>query len=259
MEVTEEPRERQISDNKIKKNEEVQANVIKSRIKKHTKELSNDLKHNALIVGDSKVRHIEQLMTAKTNITAYWRSGSTLNNRCLKQYIDQHISRFNKPIVILLFNTCYLTNVVDKKTKYIDLVANYDEVVTITIESYRAFKQQRLNNKPAAQIFFIECPFYSIVEWNRLMKHPQPESFQTNQDKLENMIKELNSKIKELNAPHSPPQIAQDMFVKIKRKKNHTQTRRINYTLLKDGIHPGKDLSQLWLVRINNFVTALNK
>lgn len=256
MEVTE---ERQISDKKIQQNEVVQGNVIKSRIKKHTKELSNDLKYNALLVGDSKVRHIQQLMTAQTNLSAFWRSGSTLNNRCLKQYIDQHISRFNRPIVILLFNTCYLTYVTDKERKFIDLVPNSDDVVNSTIESYRAFKQQRLYNKPAAQIMFIECPFYSIVEWNQRMRHPEPDSFQANQDRLEKMIIELNSKIKELNAPQSPPQIAQDMIVKIKKKANHTQTRRINYTLLKDGIHPGKDLSQLWLVRINNFVSALNK
>ena len=73
MEVIEEPR--QISLNKIQKNEEVQCKVIKSRISKFSKQLSDDLKHNALLVGDSKVRHIEQQMTAKTNISAFWRSG----------------------------------------------------------------------------------------------------------------------------------------------------------------------------------------
>lgn len=71
-------------------------------------------------------------------------------------------------------------NVADKDTKFIDLVANSDDVVTSTIESYRAFKQRRLYNKPAAQIMLIDSPFYLIVELNRRMRHPQPDSFQAN-------------------------------------------------------------------------------
>lgn len=155
MEVAvEEPR--QISKNKVHKNEEVQCKVVKSRITKFSKQLSDDLKHNALIVGDSKVRHIEQQMAAKTNISSFWRSGATLDNYSLKKHMYRHIARFNKPILILIFNTCYLTTVTNKETKYIDLVSNSDDIVNIVIEKYRVFKQRRLYIKPAARIIFIE-------------------------------------------------------------------------------------------------------
>lgn len=257
MEVVED-QPRVISEKKILKNEEVHDKVIKTRTTKFTKQLCNDLKHNALIVGDSKVRHLEKQMTAKTNITAFWRSGAKLDNYSLKKHIDRHIARFNRPIVILVFNTCYLTTVTDKHAKYIDLVPNEDEIVNFVIEKYRDFKQQRLYNKPSARIVFIECPYYSIVDWNRCMKHPEPELFQNKQNKLEILIQELNVKIKELNLPLNPPQIAQDMIIKIKKKKNHKQTKRISYNVLKDGIHPGNDISELWLVRINNFISKLN-
>ena len=100
MEVAEEPR--QISEHKIKKNEEVQCKVIKTCIAKYSKELSDELKHNALIVSDIKVRHIEQQMSMKTNISSFWRSGAILNNYSLNKHIDRHIARFSKPIVILL-------------------------------------------------------------------------------------------------------------------------------------------------------------
>ena len=68
----------------------------------------------------------------------------------------RHIARFNKPILILIFNTCYLTTVTNKETKYIDLVSNSDDIVNIVIEKYRVFKQRRLYIKPAARIIFIE-------------------------------------------------------------------------------------------------------
>ena len=210
---------RQISENKIHKNEEVQCNVIKNRIAKRRQELSDELKHNALIVGDSKVRHIEQQMSAKTNLSSFWRSGAILSNDSLNKHIDRHIARFRKPIVILLFNTCYLTTVTNRETKYIDLVSNSDDIVNIVIEKYREFKQRRLLIKPSTRIIFLECPFYSIVEWNRRMKHPQPETFEISQNKLELMITDLNIKIKQLNEPLNLPQIAQDMIVKIIKKR----------------------------------------
>ena len=91
--------------------------------------------------------------------------------------------------------------------------------MNIVIEKYRDFKQHRLLIKPSTRFIFIKCPFYSIVEWNRPMKHPQPESFESSQSKLELMITELNIKIQQLNEPLNPPQIAQDMIVKIKKKE----------------------------------------
>ena len=49
------------------------------------------------------------------------------------------------------------------------------------------------------------------------------------------------------------------MIVSIKKKAHHQQTKRINYTVLKDGIHPDKDVSRLWLIRLNNFVNRMIK
>ena len=66
------------------------------------------------------------------------------------------------------------------------------------------------------------------------MKHPQPEIFLNSQNRLEILIQELNGRIKELNSPLNPPQIAQDMILQIKKKKNHKQTKHINYNVSKD-------------------------
>ena len=257
-EVEEDVKTREISDKKRLKNESLILNQNKKRLLKHSKELTDKLKHNAILIGDSKVRHLENEMTANTDLTTFWRSGATLDNPILKQYVDRHISRFNKPIVILFFNTCHLTKPTYIRSKYVDLVDNADDIVNITIEKYREYKQTRLYRRPSAKIVFLECPFYSIPKWNQHRGHPNPEIFNESQERLEKMVKELNDKIRELNSPLNPPLVAQDMLFKIKKKKNHEQTQLVAYSVLTDGIHPDRDISKLWLVRINNFINSIN-
>ena len=250
---------REISDKKIEKNAEIRKKWFIRRINKYEKEITDDLNHNVLLIGDSKVRHLENEMTAKTNLTAFWRSGGKLDNVMLKRHIDRHISHFNQPIVVLYFNTCYLTDFITGSRKYVDLVENSDTVVNRLVDTYMQFKQDRLYRKPSIKLIYLECPYYSIVDWNRQKGHPQPESFANNQVVLEKLIDELNLQIKEINLPFYPPRLAQDMIIKIKKRTNHAQTKRIDYSVLKDGIHPDKTISKLWLIRINNFVTSLNK
>ena len=111
--------------------------------------------------------------------------------------------------------------------------------------------------RPNVKIIFIAVPMYSIVEWNRNKGHPDPDTFTQNQYRLEKAITDLNMAIKEINAPSLPPQLTQDMYFSIKRKASQAQTRKICYELLLDGIHPGKPISELWLIRIKLFTGVL--
>lgn len=250
---------RVISEKKVNKNEEVHIKSLDKFIEKHGKELTDDLRHNILLIGDSKVRHLESEMTARTNISCFWRKGAKLDNNVLRKHIDRHILRHQNPTVFLFFSTCYLTEVVDKKKGLIDLVGNSEDIVNIIIEKYTQFKQEKLYMKSTARILYLECPYYSIVAWNSSRKHPQPEIFENNQERLESLITELNIRIRELNLPYNPPHLSQDMRFKIKKKKNHSQTYFLSYKVLKkDGIHPDRKISKLWLIRINNFATTLD-
>ena len=207
-----------ISESKVKKNEDVHIKGLSKRIEKYKAELTNELKHNVLLIGDSKVRHIENEMTNNTHISAFWRSGSTLDNPVLKRHMNRHLYRFNKPVIILWFNTCYLTRVTDKIRKYIQITANAN-IINYIINEYTAFKQQMILAKSTAKIIFLECPWYSITEWNRVKGHPNTAIFQESQIQLEGIIVELNKRIKQLNSPYNPPQLAQDMILSIKKKK----------------------------------------
>lgn len=131
-----------------------------------------------------------------TDITAFWRSGVTIDNPVLKQYVDRHITRFNKPIVIRFFNTCHLTKPTYIRSKYVDLVDNANEIVNITINKYIEYKQTRLYRRPSVKIILLECRFYSILKWNQHRGHSNTDMFNESQEKLENIVKQLNEKIR---------------------------------------------------------------
>ena len=84
---------------------------------------------SAIIIGDSKVRHLDAEMTDKTHIRTVWRSGAELNNHHITRELDRHIMRYNNPIVLLWFGTCEITRFVGPEVggrkKYIDLVLNF--------------------------------------------------------------------------------------------------------------------------------------
>ena len=249
---------RVISEKKIQRNERINGKTIKKNIQKYKAELTDELKHNVLLVGDSKVRHVENEMTDNTHLQSFWRSGAKLDNSMLLPHIDRHLNRYNKPIVLLWFNTCYLTNFITGQRKYIDLSDN-NNIVNTVIDKYTSFKQRKIYAKSSSIIIFLECPFYSIIEWNRVKGHPNPAAFEESQIQLEQNIKELNNKIRELNLPYNAPRLAQDMVFRIKKRANHEQTVKLDYTLLTDGLHPDTEVSLLWLIRINNFVNRVNK
>ena len=57
-----------ISDNKIERNERINGKTVKNSIAKYKAELTDALKHNVLLVGDSKVCHLENEMTDNTHL-----------------------------------------------------------------------------------------------------------------------------------------------------------------------------------------------
>lgn len=130
-------------------------------------------------------------------------------------------------------------------------------IVARLANKYMAYKQKRILAKSSTRIIFLDIPFYSIPIWKRKKGHPNPDLFNDNQIRLENAIMDLNKVLKEINDPILPPHITQDMYYAIKRKASQSQTRKISYALLLDGIHPGKPISHPWLIRLKLFSCQL--
>ena len=245
---------------KVNRNETKHCKKIRKQVE-HFKQQLNDefFGENAILVGDSKLRHLSIEMSSKTHINIIWRSGAPLEHNYLTQQVNRHIGRYANPVVLLWFGTCEFTGFIDgnKKNNYINLVPNFNNVTTTLINKYTAYKQRCLAIKPNARIIFIETPIYSLIQWNKKLGHPHPEIYTNNQIRLENAIVDFNKLIRELNDPFLPPHINQDMYLYIKRKASQPQTKKPCYMLLIDGIHPGKPISQLWLIRIKLFLRRL--
>ena len=196
-------------------------------------------------------------MDNKTYLRTAWRSGANIEDEFLIRKADTYIRRYNNPVIITWFGTCELTRVIDKHKKYIDIVPNITNVVDILADKYRTYKHLRTLAKSSTRIVFLCVPLYSILEWNRKKGHPDLSIFVQNQEILEKTVMDLNKVLREINNPLLPPQIVQDMLFNIKRKASQAQTRKINFTLLLDGVHPGKPISKLWLIRIKLFCKKL--
>ena len=73
---------------------------------------------------------------------------------------------------------------------------------------------------------------------------------------LKRTIDQLNEKLQEINSGYSssssikPPNIGLDLIKSSKSKNEAKVEYTINYNLLLDGIHPGRELSKLWLYRL---------
>lgn len=247
-----------LSEAKIERNERLNEEKTFKQIKYFSAKLTDEFTmENIIVIGDSKVRHLFYEMGDRTFLRMLWRSGANIDNDFLTREADRYITRYNNPGIIAWFGTCELTRVVDKVNKYIDIVPNITNIVDILADKYRAYKHNRMLTKASTRIIFLCVPLYSIFEWNQKKEHPNPSIFLQNQEILEKTVMDLNNVLREINQPHLPPQIVQDMFFNIKRKASQPQTQKINYTLLLDGVHPGKPISKLWLIRVKLFSKKL--
>lgn len=249
-----------LSEAKVNRNETLHCKKIRKQVVHFNEQLNDDFfGENAILVGDSKLRHLYFEMNSRTHINMTWRSGAKLDHDYLTLIVDRHIQRYAKPTVLLWFGTCEFTefSAGNKKKKYIDLAPNFNGIIDVLITKYMAYKQRCIALKPNVKVVFIETPMYSLIEWNKKKGHPNPDRFRNNQLILEKAILDFNLLLKELNSPLLPPHINQDMFLYIKRKPNQPQTRKACYMLLLDGIHPGKQISQLWIIRIKLFLRRI--
>ena len=208
---------------------------------------------NVIFRADSKGRCLLPYFTNTSRINLIYRGGSKITDNFMQEYTLNRIKRTPYPIVVPFFGTCELTN---KQGKYIHLPQNIEERVNHIIEEYTNYKRKILEYNPNSIVIFLDCPYFSLVIWNFLRKHPSPGLFEKDQKKLEEAILSLNLKLKELNGDRAVPRLAKDFMFSIK-KKNKPIKRLINYNLLYDGVHANGFLAKLWALRINRMISLV--
>ena len=195
--------------------------------------------------SDSKGRSLLPFINYRNRMDLIFRGGAKLTDNFLQFYTLRKIANSVRPVVILWFGSCELTV---KRGKFIHLAENIETKLASVIDSYLIYKQQVLEANKESKIIFIECPFQSLIIWNFLKGHPTPGVFKEDQKILEQYISKLNNKIKEINGNQVIPHIAQNFGFCVKKKKRSPIYLK-NYSLLTDGVHPGKLLSKLWFLR----------
>ena len=84
------------------------------------------------------------------------------------------VSYYGRVVIFVWLGTCDLTV---KSDQYIDLKHDTEEVavsaVTTYIHNFVSFAAQI----PTVELYLIEIPIYSIVEWNRYKRYPSPSDF----------------------------------------------------------------------------------
>ena len=188
---------------------------IKKQIPWLTKQKCDVGLKNVIIRADSKGRALQPFLNNTKRINLIYRSGSKLSDNFMQEYTLNRIRNTHNPIVILFFGTCELTN---KEGKYILLPDNIENRINEVIERYANYKKTILKYNPDSIVIFLQCPYFSLIIWNFLKKHPFPGSFEKDQKTLEDSIILFNKKIKELNGDRAIPNLNLDFMYSIKKK-----------------------------------------
>ena len=209
----------------------------------------------AIVLTDSKGKYLkrERELPVENNLQFWHKSGASTYSglKYLRDNIDDAVRRCRHIIVYVWLGTCDLT-VLDHKTRYINLRSTDNESVNNLIKVYRDF-HKLIAQYPTVELAFLEIPIYSIVCWNRTHGHKHSEVFVSDDLKLEHQINLVNRWIRETNLllrKHSP-KFSCD--IQNSRKSYRMRRSRFSYkfnSYYLDGIHPCKQLSKLWLLRI---------
>ena len=100
-------------------------------------------------------------------------------------------------------------------------------------------------------MLFLNCPFLSIYNWNKHKGFPCHDlvQFEAQNQRLHQTIDYFNRKIRALNDV-TCPQLELDIIKTCKSSRCRRVKSTKKFLLLIDGIHPGTDLSTLWLYRV---------
>lgn len=203
---------------------------------------------DVFLLSDSKGRYLQDQVHASDTIKInfIYRGGFVINNPEFRLSLHRIRSSRN-PIVLIWLGTCEFTN----KCKNSQITLKTEVCFDSLIHQYEKFKADILTFQRSAEVYFIETSPIYISEWNKILGHGEEEGLD---QALYEKILVFNARLKELNSPLSPPSISQDLVQSSKKSTQHKTNYKINGHLYLDGIHPGDELAELWLLRLYKFI-----
>lgn len=225
-----------------------------SKLQKSTAKLDANadcrLKRVPIFVSDSKGRYLKAVAESKTSLSIKWfcKSGSSSVDTYswLRRNLENFLTKYYEISLYIWIGTCDLTV---KEKKFISLRKSPND----GLESLKShlLKIKELCSSAKIKLTFLHIPVYSIQLWNKAKGHPESDQFKSDDERLNTLIDAANQFIDHVNCSigsHSP-KLNQDL-VRSRKKKGQKARYSLNFNLLRDGIHPGKNLSQTWLAHI---------
>lgn len=212
---------------------------------------NNEISSVPVVLSDSKGFYLKQHLDFPNNIQWCSKRGATTVEQFnyLKRTLQILLQKYSKITVFVWLGTCDLTY--KDESGFISLASKTDDVVNNIYAVYKDiyFFCRSFDN---VKVIFLELPVYSIYWWNYFRRHSGPEQFREEDLLLHEQISSLNNYIRDLNRilhVHSPC-FSTDLLQSRKQSaRTHTF---LSYTFAGylDGIHPGPELSRLWLLRL---------
>jgi len=225
---------------------------ISKLLNQETEETSNP--GEIFLITDSKGKHLKTVVPGRLRayLNIIYKSGATIDSDVLR-IAHNKIRRANRPTVLLWFGTCELTI---KKGKYTELNTCPYQHIEALLTRYRETKQNIININSRAQIYFIECPYFSIYRWNKFHGKTYTETTEAEEKQQDTILKDLvdyyNQQLPLINCERTIkiPTISQDQIISSKKRRLKKTKNKVNYNLLHiDGVHPKKPIARLWVHR----------
>lgn len=212
-----------------------------------------------LLVTDSKGYQLQSAGSKESCIQIQYitKAGASADNTEIFQSLFDNlatISHTDKPIVFIWLGTCDLTK---KRGRFLYIKNNLPSRISILSALYSTIKAEIIAKRPGCTVLFLPCPDLSIVEWNKSKGHDNPELFLGDQLLLQRHIRLLNDAFATLNSSSKlfAPGLNHDLIRSTKRSKDTKY--KLNFNLLRDGVHPKHNLALLWLLRIQDCVRRI--
>jgi hypothetical protein len=141
----------------------------------------------------------------------------------------------------------------DKKSRLISFESEDSTNVWYIIGKFNELKEIIVSKIARADVVFLEVPSISIQHWNYSQGHTNYKDYEDQDKKLELHLDILNEEIRKVNGSgNKSPRFMQDLWRGSKghNPRSHTKTYTDLSLLKRDGVHPKKILSRLWLRRI---------
>jgi hypothetical protein len=210
------------------------------------------------LVTDSKGKYINSIVPDrfKSFLRIYTKGGAGIHSPIVKRAIE-NIKVAHNPLVVFWFGTCELST---KSGKFSDIIRNSYQTVEQLLTEYRQIKRDILLANSSAKVVFLECPYFSILLWNKsqsIQYTPSIVRKYTRQDsQLKLVIDYYNQQLELINRSTSipVPKISKDQIITSTKRRLSRTKQKINFkTLLFDGIHPKRPIARLWMHRIVRF------